>query len=103
VSGSVARFVDMEMRERIAELSDEEMSEICSAATWYAKFHARIIAERADDPSAMAVAQRDHYLSLIAGLRKLGVRVVDPTAAVTSLIPARTAENGADADAQQAA
>lgn len=79
----------MDLREQISELSDEEIVEIRSAATWYAKFHARIIAERADDPSAQAVAQRDRYLALIAGLRKLGVRVVDPTKPVTSLIPVR--------------
>lgn len=66
--------------------------QIRSAATWYAKFHARIIAERADDRSAMATAQRDRYLTLIAGLRKLGARVVDPTAPVTSLTPVRNDE-----------
>lgn len=77
----------MEMRDQIDELTDDELAELRSAATWYAKFHARIIAERADDQSAMAVAQRDRYLGLISGLRKLGVRVVDPTAPVTSLSP----------------
>ncbi len=77
----------MELRDRIEELSDDEIVEIRGAATWYAKFHARIIAERTDDPSAMATAQRDRYLTLISGLRKLGARVVDPTAPVTSLTP----------------
>jgi hypothetical protein len=77
----------MDLRDQLAMLSDEELLELKGAATWYAKFHARIIAERADDPSAMAVAQRDRYLALIGGLRKLGVRIVDPTAPVTSLSP----------------
>jgi hypothetical protein len=77
----------MDLREQLSVLSEEEIIELRSAATWYAKYHARIIAERADDPSAMAVAQRDRYLTLIAGLRKLGARVVDPTAPVTSLSP----------------
>lgn len=79
----------MDLRDQIAELTDDELVEIRSAATWYAKFHARIIAERADDPSAQAVAQRNRYLTLIGGLRKIGARVVDPTAPVTSLVPAR--------------
>jgi hypothetical protein len=75
----------MNPREQIDALSEDEIVEIRQAAAWYAKYHARIIAERADDQSAMAVAQRDRYLALIAGLRKMGVRVVDPTAPVTSL------------------
>lgn len=77
----------MELEDRIRDLTGDEIAEIRSAATWYAKHQARIIAERADDPSAMAVAQRDRYLTLIAGLRKLGARVVDPTVPVTSLVP----------------
>lgn len=93
----------MELRDRIEELSDDEIVEIRSAATWYAKFHARIIAERADDPSAMAAAQRDHYLTLISGLRKLGARVVDPTAPVTSLTPKRDSNEPSRADSRHAA
>lgn len=93
----------MELTDRIEELSEEEIMQIRGAATWYAKFHARIIAERADDPSAMAVAQRDRYLTLIAGLRKLGAKIVDPTAPVTSLIPVRDEEPSAADDAQRAA
>lgn len=83
----------MDLKERIDGLSEEEIAQIRAAATWYAKFHARIIAERADDPSAKAVAQRDRYLALIGGLRKLGAKVFDPTAPVTSLIPPRDAED----------
>ena len=91
----------MNAREQIEALTEDEIVEICKAATWYAKYHARIIAERADDQSAMAVAQRDRYLALIAGLRKMGARVVDPTAPVTSLSQ-RSAETGAS-PARQAA
>jgi hypothetical protein len=91
-----------DLRDQIGQLSDAELAEIRSAATWYGKFHARIIAERADDPSATAVAQRDRYLTLIAGLRKLGVRIVDPTAPVTSLSPQRDAEDSAPASRRAA-
>lgn len=93
----------MDLSEQVAELSEEEIVQIRGAATWYAKFHARIIAERADDPSAMAVAQRDRYLTLVAGLRKLGARVVDPTAPVTSLTPPRDETQAPPADSQRAA
>lgn len=82
----------MKLTDRIEELSEEEIMQLRSAAAWYAKFHARIIAERTDDPSAMATAQRERYLTLIGGLRKLGARVVDPTAPVTSLTPARDSD-----------
>jgi len=102
-SGDVVRLAEMELTDRIEELSEEEIVQIRGAATWYAKFHARMIAERADDPSAMAVAQRDRYLTLIAGLRKLGAKIVDPTAPVTSLIPVRGEEAGAADDTQRAA
>lgn len=93
----------MDLPDRIAGLSEEEIVQIRGAATWYAKFHARIIAERADDPSAMAVAQRDRYLTLIGGLRKLGARVVDPTAPVTSLTPVRADDEDQPADGRRAA
>lgn len=75
----------MDSREQLDTLTEEELVEMRRAATWYAKYHARIIAERTDDLSAAAVAQRDRYLALIGGLRKMGVRIVDPTVPVTSL------------------
>jgi hypothetical protein len=75
----------MDPREQLDALTEDEIAEIRRAATWYAKYHARIIAEGADDYSAAAVAKRDRYLSLIKGLRKMGVRIVDPTIPVTSL------------------
>ena len=59
-------------------LSDAELSALKSAAAWYANYHARIIAERADDGSASAMAQRERYDALLSGLRKLGVRLRDP-------------------------
>lgn len=93
----------MDMSDRIVELSDEEIAQIRSAATWYAKFHARIIAERADDLSASSVAQRDRYLTLISGLRKLGVRIVDPTVPVTSLIPVRDDDRDPSSESRRAA
>lgn len=102
MSSGLARLRGMDISDRVTGLSEEELVQIRSAATWYAKFHARIIAERADDPSAQAVAQRDRYLNLIAGLRKLGVRIVDPTAPVTSLVPVRDDE-ASPASSQRAA
>lgn len=56
-------------------LTRAELSAIASAATWYAKYHARIIAELADDQSAHAVGQRERYEDLLNALRKLGVRL----------------------------
>ncbi len=87
----------MDFRDKVDELSEEEFVQIRSAATWYAKFHARMIAEQLDDPSAMAVGQRERYEALISGLRKVGARVFDPTVPVTSLLPAR---DGGEDDAQ---
>jgi hypothetical protein len=79
----------MDFKDKIDQLSEEEFVQIRSAASWYAKFHARMIAERLDDPSAMAVGQRERYEALISGLRKIGARVHDPTVPVTSLLPIR--------------
>ena len=44
----------MDLRDQIAELSDDELTEIRGAATWYAKFHARIIAERAPSSAELS-------------------------------------------------
>lgn len=93
----------MDFRDQIDELSEEEFVQIRSAATWYAKFHARIIAERLDDRSAMAVGQRERYEALISGLRKVGARVFDPTVPVTSLLPPRETEDDSAPDSQRAA
>ena len=59
-------------------LSASEQAALRSAAVWYFKRHARIIAEEADDPSARAVAQREDFLELHAALRKLGVPIALP-------------------------
>lgn len=72
---------------RISELSGQELAALVSAGTWYAKYHAAIIAERADDQSAHAVAERERYQDLIEGLRKLGLRIPDPV-----VLPAETAQ-----------
>lgn len=64
----------------IEALTAEELAALRSAATWYAKYHASIIAEHADDRSAYAVTERERYRELIRGLRKLGVMVTEPDA-----------------------
>lgn len=74
----------MQFAEPDQPLSDAELSALKSAAAWYAKYHARIIAERADDRSASAMAQRERYDALLSGLRKLGVRLRDPLAQPTA-------------------
>jgi hypothetical protein len=58
-----------------AELSEQEMRALLEAATWYAKYHERMIADQVDDRSAVADARRRQFLSLHAGLTKLGVRI----------------------------
>jgi hypothetical protein len=57
------------------ELTKDELTALAEAATWYAKYHARIIAENADDLSAQAVGQRERYESLLDALHKLGIRL----------------------------
>jgi hypothetical protein len=59
-------------------LSDSELRAIVAAATWYAKYHEPIIAEHADDDSALATSRRDQFESLHSALRKLGVRLRPP-------------------------
>lgn len=59
----------------VSTLEADELAALTSAATWYANYHAGIIADRADDDSAYAVAQRERYSALVTGLRKLGIRL----------------------------
>lgn len=92
----------MDFRDKVEELSEEEFVQIRSAASWYASFHARMIAERLDDPSAMAAGQRERYKALISGLRKIGARVHDPTVPVTSLLPVRDTDGDKSAESQAA-
>ena len=62
----------------IEQLSSSEQGALLSAAVWYFKRHARIIADEADDRSALAVARRDDFRELHAALRRLGVPVALP-------------------------
>ena len=62
----------------LAQLSEPEQDAVRSAAIWYFKRHARIIADEADDSSARAVARRGDFLELHTALRKLGVPVALP-------------------------
>lgn len=59
-------------------LTDDERQALLSAATWYFKRHARIIADEADDGSALAVSYREPFLELHSALWKLGVRLALP-------------------------
>ena len=59
----------------VAALDEQELDALTDAATWYFKYHGRMIAERADDPSAVAMAQRDSFHDLHAALCKLGIRL----------------------------
>lgn len=61
-----------------ADLEQAEHEALRSAAVWYFKRHARIIAERADDGSAYATVERERFLDLHAALAKLGVRLALP-------------------------
>jgi hypothetical protein len=72
-------------------LTPQEIQALKSAASWYAKYHARIIAESADDPSAYALAQRDRYVALLSGLDKLGVQVRNPLLDAQSEIESKAA------------
>jgi hypothetical protein len=64
----------------LTSLTESELDALVGAAAWYAKYHHRIIADEADDPSARAVARRDRFRELHEGLRKLGVRLRRPDA-----------------------
>jgi hypothetical protein len=59
-------------------LTSTEHEALLGAAVWYFKRHARIIADEADDRSALAVARRDDFLELHGALRKLGIAVALP-------------------------
>jgi hypothetical protein len=64
----------------ISDLTSCELEAVRSAALWYAKYRGPDVAERAEDRSAAAVVEREAYLALISGLRKLGIRVRPPDA-----------------------
>ena len=63
----------------IGELSEAELEALVNAATWYAKYHERMISDLADDASALPVARRARHQELYDGLAKLGVRLRRPT------------------------
>jgi hypothetical protein len=60
------------------ELDAPELEALIGAATWYAKYHERMIAELADDSSALAETKRERFQDLHRGLSKLGVRLRRP-------------------------
>lgn len=62
----------------IEALSGAELDALVAAASWYAKYHEAIIAESADDESALAVTRRQRFQHLHDGLRTLGVRLKPP-------------------------
>ena len=68
----------------LESLSPEETQALVEAAAWYAKYHERIIAEQADDRSALATATREHFRDLYEALAKLGVRLRRPEALRTA-------------------
>jgi len=70
----------MSVSESSEDLTPQELEALRGAAVWYAKYHAADIAEHADDRSAAAIVEREEYLALVSGLRKLGVRVRVPDA-----------------------
>ena len=59
-------------------LTDQELEVLLDSAVWYAKYHAHIINERADDRSSAAVSQRQRYSELHSALWKLGVKIRRP-------------------------
>lgn len=71
---------------RDANLTPTEAEAVGAAAAWYAKYHASMIAEAADDRSASAMAERERYLTLLAGLEKLGFRIRNPLRAGSEAI-----------------
>ena len=59
-------------------LSAQEFRALTEAAAWYAKYHERMIAEHADDRSALATTTREHFRDLYEALSKLGIRLRRP-------------------------
>ena len=61
-----------------SELDEAEHAALRSAAVWYYKRHAPVIAERVHDGSGAATVERERFLDLNSALAKLGVRLVLP-------------------------
>ncbi|MGI8845942.1 MAG: hypothetical protein ACR2HC_07190 [Thermoleophilaceae bacterium] len=70
----------MQRPDPFTTLSERELEALSAAGTWYAKYHAGVIADKAADGGAKAVEDRREYLDLLAALGKLGVRVRVPDA-----------------------
>jgi hypothetical protein len=64
--------------ENLAALSEPEIAALVDGAAWYAKYHQRFADKLADDPSAVAMAKREHFRNLFSGLGKLGIRMRVP-------------------------
>lgn len=60
------------------DLSERELDALVAAATWYAKYHERMIAEIADDESAVALVRRERHQLLYDALGKCGIRLRRP-------------------------
>jgi len=76
MSRLASRVVELvALQDALADLTAEEMHALTAAAAWYAKRHEGIISERAGDASALAVVERERYLTLHSALGKLGVRL----------------------------
>lgn len=67
-----------ETEQSLELLTDREREALLDSAVWYAKYHAHIINERADDRSAYAVTQRERFAALHSALWKLGVKIRRP-------------------------
>ena len=77
-AATIARVSAVAHEPQLHGLSEREFDALIGAATWYAKYHERMITELADDHSALAVGQRDRYQQLYNGLAKLGIRLRRP-------------------------
>ena len=62
-----------------ADLLPAELNALLEGATWYAKYHAYIINEQADDRSSAAASPRQRYADLHSALWKLGVKIRRPS------------------------
>lgn len=77
--------MSMEPQEPIERMTTAELEAIRGAAAWYAKYNHAKIEEALDDPSAYAMVQRERYIALISGLRKLGFDMALPDALAAEL------------------
>jgi hypothetical protein len=68
----------MESRDPMEGLTPAELDALRSAAAWYAKYNHAKIEASLDDPSAYAMVQRERYVALVSGLRKLGFDMALP-------------------------